>query len=136
MRLIVPSLLLLVAGCAATPKESARAEAEGAQRADKLATRLAGYTPGQPQDCLPSLPANRSTETIGSTILYVESAKRLYRNDTTGGCESAEHGDYYVTVSPSGRLCRGDIARTVQPVGGNVPTGSCALGVFVPYTRP
>ncbi len=136
MRLIVPSLLLLVAGCAATPKETARAEADQAQRADRLATRLAGFTPGQPQDCLPTIRPSASTETIGSTILYVQSSKLLYRNDTTGGCESAEHGDYYVTVSPSGRLCRGDIARTIQPVGGNIPTGSCALGAFVPYTRP
>ncbi len=136
MRLIVPSLLLLVAGCAATPKETARAEADQAQRANKLATRLAGFTPGHPQDCLQNFPGDRSSETIGSTILYVQSPKLIYRNDTTGGCESAEHGDYYVTVSPSGRLCRGDIARTVQPNAGNIPTGSCALGAFVPYTRP
>ena len=136
MRLIVPSLLLLVAGCAATPKETARAAAAQARQADRLATRLAGYTPGRPQDCLPTIRPAASTETIGATILYVQSVKLLYRNDTTGGCENAEHGDYYGTVSPIGRLCRGDIARTFQANTGNVPTGSCALGAFVPYTRP
>lgn len=136
MRLFVPSLLLFIAGCAATPKETARAEADQARRADKLAARLAGYTPGSPQDCLPIMRPDAPSETLGSTILYVQSSKLLYRNDTTGGCESAERGDYYVTVSPSGRLCRGDIARTIQPNSGNIPTGSCALGAFVPYTRP
>ena len=136
MRLIVPSLLLLAAACAATPKETARAEADQASRADRLATRLAGFTPGQPQDCLQNLRPSLSTETFGSTILYVQNGKSLYRNDTTGGCEAAERGDYYVTVSPSGRLCRGDIARTIQPNTSNIPTGSCALGAFVPYTKP
>ncbi len=135
MRLFLPMLLLLVAGCAATPQEIARAQAEQAQRADKLATRLAGYTPGRPQDCLTNLPGDRPSETIGSTILYVQSSKLVYRNDTTGGCEGMERGDYIVTVSNSGRLCRGDIGRTFQANSGNVPTGSCALGSFIPYTR-
>lgn len=135
MRPILFLLPMLVAGCAATPQEIARAQSEQAQRADKLATRLAGYTPGRPQDCLTSLPGNRPSETIGSTILYVQGPKMVFRNDTTGGCEGMERGDYIVTTSNSGRLCRGDIGQTFQANSGNIPTGSCALGNFVPYTR-
>jgi hypothetical protein len=136
MRPLIPCLLLALAGCAATPQETARAQAEQAQRADKLATRLAGFTPGQPQDCLTNFPGDRPSETIGSTILYVQSPKLIYRNDTSGGCEGMERGDYIVTVSNGGRLCRGDIGRTFQPTVGNIPTGSCALGAFVPYSKP
>ena len=135
MRLLPPLLLLLVAGCAATPQETARAQAEQARRVDKLTTRLAGFTPGRPQDCLSDFPGSRPSETVGSTILYVQSSRLIYRNDTTGGCEGMERGDYIVTVSHSGRLCRGDIGQTFQANSGNVPTGSCALGGFIPYTR-
>ena len=136
MRWLPLTVLLLAAGCAASPKETARAEAEQSRRAGKLAARLAGYTPGQPQDCLTNLPGDRPSETYGSTILYVEGARRVYRNDTTGGCESMERGDYIVTVSNGGRLCRGDIGRTFLPGSPSVPTGSCALGAFIPYTKP
>ncbi len=135
MRYLIPCLLLTVAGCAATPQETAHAQAEQAQRADKLAARLAGFTPGPAQDCLTDLPGDRPSETIGSTILYVQSPRLIYRNDTSGGCEGMEHGDYIVTVSNSGRLCRGDIGRTFQPTVGSIPTGSCALGAFIPYTK-
>ena len=135
MRPMLILLPLLMAGCAATPQELARAQAEQTHRADKLATRLAGFTPGRAQDCLPTLPGDRPSETIGSTILYSQGSKLIYRNDTTGGCEGMERGDYIVTVSHGGRLCRGDIGQTFQAGSGNVPTGSCALGSFVPYTR-
>ena len=74
------------------------------------------------------------TEAHGSTILYVVSSRRIYANQTTGGCEAMERGDYLVTVSNEGRLCRGDIGRTFQPQV-RIPTGSCALGAFVPYSR-
>ena len=134
MRILALSLLTLAAGCAATPQQVAREQSEQQARADKLAARLAGYTPGQPTDCLTNLPGNRTTEAIGATILYKEGNGLIYRNDTSGGCEGLEHGDYIVTVSNEGRLCRGDIGRTYAPTV-RVPTGSCALGSFVPYRR-
>ena len=99
-----------------------------------LDQRLAGLTPGKPTDCLNNLPSN-STETFGATILYKVNSRLIYRNDTSGGCEGMEHGDYIVTVSNEGRLCRGDIGRTFEP-SSRIPTGSCALGAFVPYQRP
>ena len=134
MRALPLLVLTLVAGCAATPKQRAQAQAEQTRRADKLAARLAGYTPGRPQDCLTNLPGDRPSETYGSTILYVQGPRLVYRNDTTGGCESMERGDYIVTISNSGRLCRGDIGQTFEPVS-RVPTGSCALGAFIPYRK-
>lgn len=126
---------LALAGCARTPAETARAADAVAADQQKLDKALAGLTPGKPTDCLPSLPTTRQTEGIGQTILYRVDRSLIYRNDTGGGCERIARGDALVTVSPSGRLCRGDIARTVDLVA-RFPTGSCSLGSFVPYTAP
>ena len=38
------------------------------------------------------------------------------------------------TRTPSGQLCRGDIAQAVDRTA-NFPAGSCSFGDFVPYTR-
>ncbi|MGI4731394.1 MAG: hypothetical protein ACRYFW_06575 [Janthinobacterium lividum] len=119
--------------CAATPASRARAQAADASVQQRLAARLAGYTPGPPTDCIREFPTYHS-EAIGSRIIYSADRSTLYVNETTGGCESMERGDYLVTVSTSGRLCRGDIGRTVTP-SVNISSGSCALGSFTPYTR-
>ena len=123
----------VLAGCASTPAERAHEQAAAATTQQKLDARLAGYTPGQPVDCINDYPTSHS-EAFGSKILYSFSRDTLYVNDTTGGCESMQNGDYLVTVSNSGRLCSGDIGRTFQP-DTRVPTGSCALGRFTPYQR-
>lgn len=123
----------LLAGCASTPAERAHAQAAATSTQQKLDARLAGYTAGQPTDCINQFPTSH-TEAFGSKILYSFSRNRVYVNDTTGGCEGMERGDYLVTVSNAGRLCRGDIGRTFQPTV-SVPTGSCALGAFTPYER-
>ena len=123
----------LLSGCAATPAQQARAEQAAATTQQRLDARLAGLTPGKPTDCLLNYPSAHSTA-YGSKIVYEVTRDQLYVNDTTGGCESMERGDYLVTVSNEGRLCRGDIGRTVDP-STRVSTGSCALGAFTPYTR-
>lgn len=132
----VPMLLagcLLVGGCAVTPAEQARDRAAAATVQQKLDARLAGLTPGPPTDCIAQYPAVHS-EAYGAKIVYVVSDRLVYVNDTGGGCENMDRGDYLVTVSNQGRLCRGDIGRTFQPTV-NIPTGSCALGSFTPYSR-
>jgi hypothetical protein len=128
------ALLLLIAGCAASPRDVAAEQQRHAATADKLQAALAGFSPGTPTSCLPLSYPDVQTTAYGATILYRVSSNLVYRNDTSGGCESMEHGDYIVTVSNEGRTCQGDIGRTFQPSVG-IPTGSCALGRFVPYTR-
>lgn len=121
-----------LAGCAATPREQAAMAERNARDAARLDQRLAGFTPGQAQACLP-VSTSRRTEYFGDTILYEVSGNLVYRTDTSGGC-TLNRDDILVTQTPIGSLCRGDIARTVDR-GSRFQTGSCALGDFVPYRK-
>lgn len=126
-------LPLAIAACAATPQEVQRAAEQEATSQRKLDRALAGLTPGATTDCLPLTTHSEQTTGYGSTLLFRVSRGLVYRNEAPG-CESVERQDILVTVSPSGRLCRGDIARTVQPLS-RIPTGSCTLGSFTEYRR-
>ena len=124
----------LLAGCVVAPAQRARDQQAAVSTQQRLDARLAGLSPGPQTDCIIQFPAVHS-EPYGAKIVYVVGRKLVYVNDTGGGCESMDRGDYLVTVSNGGRLCRGDIGRTFQ-TGSNIPTGSCALGSFTPYSRP
>lgn len=134
---IFPLMALGLAGivltaCAMTPAETARAaEAKAKTRAD-LDKALAGLTATSTDECAPPSMPPASLKAYGSTLVYTVSKKLKYVNETTGGCENVASGDILVTQSPTGRLCRGDIARTVMP-SARIPSGSCALGSFVTY---
>jgi hypothetical protein len=128
--------LLALAACAATPADQRRAADAEAVRQQKLANEFAGLVPGEPVSCLPLSPAQQyRTEVYGSTIVYVASRTLKYRNETGGGCGGVGHrDDILITNSPTGRLCRGDLARTVDRAS-RIETGGCALGEFTPYRK-
>ncbi|HTG38097.1 hypothetical protein [Sphingomonas sp.] len=134
MRLAPPMLIAagLLAGCAATPEQQAAQAERDAGHAAELAQQLDGFTAGDAQACLP-VNTTRRTRYYGDTILYEVSGRLVYRTDTTGGC-NLERDDILVTQTPIGRLCRGDIARTIDRTS-RFQTGSCALGAFVPYRK-
>lgn len=135
--LIFLPLVAGLAACAQTPAQvAATAQAQQATQ-DRLAGALAGLTPGASTSCLPLAVtgSNAQIKGYGDTILYRIGRDRIYRNDTTGGCEGiGTRDDILVTVSPQGRACQGDIARTVDR-SSQFTTGSCGLGEFVEYRR-
>jgi hypothetical protein len=134
--LALPALALL-ASCASTPQQRERAASDRSRDAELLAAEFRGLVPGKPETCLP-LPARTQYQTrgYGDTLVYEVSSKLKYRNDTNGGCGGVgRNDDILVTQSFSGRLCRGDIARTVQRATG-INTGGCSFGDFVPYRKP
>ncbi|HET9510263.1 MAG TPA: hypothetical protein VFO80_03855 [Sphingomonas sp.] len=132
MRIILPlAVLALSAGCAATPQETARAEAQRARDMARLDRDLAGWSPGQPQSCIQTRNAN--VKIYGDTLVYDDGLRR-YRTDTNGGCFGLKRDDIIVTQSFGSQLCRGDLVRTVDRTAG-FPSGACAFGDFVPYTR-
>jgi hypothetical protein len=120
-----------LSSCAMTPAETARAADAKAATQAELGKELAGLTPTETRDCMDNYQSS-SLKAYDGTLVYSVSKSLKYVNDTGGGCEAVERGDILVTQSPSGRLCRGDIARTVMP-GSRMPSGSCALGSFVTY---
>lgn len=128
LALVVPVLL---AGCAANgglptgttnPKQLA-----------EIADALKGLTPGEPKSCIDQTRV-RDVKKFEGTILYVYSRREIYRNDVAG-CQGLRYGDPIVSRTVTTQLCRGDILRTFSPGVSNMPSGSCALNSFVPYTR-
>ena len=131
IRYLLPALVLL-AGCATTQADRDQAAATDARNEAKLARQLAGYTPGKPVSCID--PNQTNVQIYGDTLVYRNTSARLYLTRTNGGCFGLRRDDIIVTRSPSGRLCQGDIVRTVDRTSG-FPSGACAFGEFVPYTR-
>ncbi|MDQ8756992.1 hypothetical protein RCO27_12210 [Sphingosinicella sp. LHD-64] len=113
------------------------AGAEGGQSSpevDKAAEALAGRTAGTPVSCV-NLRDLRGNRSIGDGAILFEGAGNIaYVNRPAGGCPDLGAGRTLVTRTPSGQLCRGDIARVVDLTSG-VEYGSCGLGDFVPYSR-
>jgi hypothetical protein len=112
---------------AQTPGQTAKSEA-------KYAALIAGMTPGAPVDCIDTRRRDSTLEAFGDRLVYRFGRDRLFVNQTTGGCWTVARGDTLVTRQYTGRLCRGDVARTVDLPSG-METGGCALGAFTPYTR-
>lgn len=126
---------LVLAACTPTAAEQRATSDRDAASARALDQALAGLTPGQPQTCLSEVDRrNAGSSKIGSTLIYRASRDRIYRNDMNGGCVGGGSDPIIVTSTPTGQLCRGDIARLVDRTS-RITTGSCAFGDFVPYTR-
>ena len=130
--MLLPAMMLV--GCTQTQAEVERAQVREADVQQKLAKELAGLVPGKPETCLTQFPQKQSSG-YGATILYRVNSGLVYRSDTAGGCEGIARGDILVTRTPSGQLCRGDIAQTFDQAS-RFPTGSCSFGDFVPYRKP
>ncbi|MDR6789693.1 hypothetical protein J2Y58_003066 [Sphingomonas sp. BE138] len=93
---------------------------------------LAGKTAGPPQDCIDTRWTRPQLTAYDGKLIYRVSKKLVYVTDTGGGCEAVARGDAIVTRQFQTRLCRGDIAQTVN-LPARIPSGSCAMGAFVPY---
>lgn len=133
--IVVPFVSLLL--CGTVSASSSSREARWAKEDARLEKALAGKTPGTPVSCI-RLRDTRGTESFDNdknTLLFKVSRKLVYRTDTNGGCRRVgTGGDALITRSfNGGQLCRGDIAQSADLTGHGFPTGSCAMGEFVPY---
>lgn len=128
MRLILLGLLLSggVAASAASLDE---------RDLERLDRQLAGRIAGEPQRCINPRLMRGSSSYAGTTILYKQNSRTLWRNDPPGGCGALRGGRSLTVRTFGSSLCEGDIA-TVDDYRNGAAMGSCALGKFVPYTRP
>ena len=96
-----------------------------------------GKTPGKPVGCLPSWRSNDMVVIDDNTVVFRDTARRVYRNDFRGGaCSQLGNGFYtLVTKSTGSGLCSGDLAQVVDVKSG-FTVGSCVIGDFVPYEGP
>ena len=130
LSLLVLTTALAACSTGALPTRTAQAE----NHLDKL---LAGRVAGQPITCLPDYRARDMVVIDDRTILFRD-GRTYYRNDFNGGvCSNLGIGSNALVTKQFGGtgLCRGDPAQVVD-VSNGFTVGSCALGDFVPYTKP
>lgn len=122
--------LILIAGAAAF---AAPASERDRSYDAKLEKKLAGLTPGQPQNCITPSPS-QGGEHFGNTVLIKDRSGILYRTSFRGGC-TASGTDALINRQPTTRLCRGDIVE-IRDLSANLFRGACSYTEFVPYRRP
>ena len=132
MRMILIPLAAAALGAGAVAIAESAPKDRAAVNEAAFQKEVQGLTPGKPTDCIDTRFNNASLKAIGSRLIYRVNSKKLYVNDTAGGCEGVARGDALVTKQFSSQLCRGDIARTVDMTS-RINTGSCAMGSFIPY---
>lgn len=98
-----------------------------------LARVTAGRTAGTPVDCIDR---GRSDDfhVAGRHLIFRARARVAYVSELTPGCPTGSR-QALVFRSISSRICRGEIAESVDLLG-SAAGGSCTVGVFVPYERP
>ena len=128
-------IVLIAAGAgAATFAAGAGVSQDRPSRAEADYRKLvAGKTPGKPVSCIDTRFTRPSLSAYGDKLIYRVSRKLVYVSETNGGCQGVGLNDVLVTRQYQTRLCRGDIAQTVDRQTG-IGTGGCALGSFTPYT--
>ncbi|WP_231023924.1 hypothetical protein [Sphingomonas sp. IC-11] len=135
-KVLISFALAAAAGAAAMSAASAaddRRPGPYTREQIRVEKELARLQPQQPVDCIDTRFRNISLRAIGDKLIYRESRNRIFVSQTAGGCENVARGDALVTRQFGPRLCRGDIATTVDRAA-RFPTGSCAIGPFTPYT--
>jgi len=131
---MLAALALPMAACAQTTNNS---ETElGTREARDLAKAIEGKVPGEPVSCVNADRGGANLRPIGDhTLIYKVSNDLVYRNNLQGACRGLAQGDTLVLNRTTSQYCRGDIARVVNLPSG-MPSGSCALGDFIPYRTP
>ncbi|MEO6256493.1 MAG: DUF6491 family protein, partial [Sphingomicrobium sp.] len=114
-------VLIALAGCARPATVSG----------DDFARVIAGRTAGPAQSCVTSL-INDGPRAVDSMTLAYGSGRTVYINRLGGSCPGLRDLSTIIIDQGSGRLCRGDRIRAIEP-GSIIPGPSCNLGDWVPY---
>ena len=135
MRTILPlTAAAILAGCTVGPPP-APVPLDAKQQA-RLTQLIGGKVAGTPRSCLPNWRSHAMTAIDDMTLVFRESPGRVWVQTPQNPCNLVSMGPYaLVTRTPTGQLCRGDIAQVVDPMSG-ANVGSCVMGDFVPYVRP
>ncbi len=128
--------LLAAVALAVTPVLALPAAAQTGKTAAaeaSIARLVEGRTPGKPVSCI-NLRDIRSTEIVEDTaIVYRMNNGTLFVNRPGSGT-ILDRDDILVTRTIGTRLCRPDIINLIDR-GSRMPSGSIALGDFVPYSQ-
>lgn len=133
-QILAIAALGLLAGSAALASERGSERSARMDTQAKLDKALRNYEQAGPAVSCVNQRDLGGNKSIGDAILFSGARGRAYVNRPAGGCPSMNFGGTLVTRTSSSQLCRGDIARVVDPVSG-FSYGGCGLGEFVPYKR-
>jgi hypothetical protein len=132
------NIALIVAGaglaaCSTAPQPVVRS----ADKQAEYAKLIEGKVAGPATSCLPSYNANDMRVIDDNTVVFRQSASRVYVAHLRGGCPYLGRGGYAMVTRQfgSGALCSGQIA-TVVDTGSGMTVASCVFGDFTPYTTP
>ncbi|PAX08405.1 hypothetical protein CKY28_11940 [Sphingomonas lenta] len=96
---------------------------------------LAGLVAGEPANCI-SLNRNTSPEVVDErTILYRETARRVWRTGPVGNCPGLRPITTLIVRVQGAQLCRDDPFQVVAPQQ-IIASGICRFDRFTPYERP
>lgn len=109
------------------------ASADRTKDAETLNRATAGRTAGTPVACI-TRGRTDDFQLAGRHMIFRVSPRLTYVNDLSPGCEIGQPRSALVFRSTSSRLCEGEIAEAIDPLGG-AAGGACSLGKFVPYER-
>ncbi|MEO1048492.1 MAG: hypothetical protein AAFW59_09225 [Pseudomonadota bacterium] len=114
-----------------TSEEAPKEMTKGEKRLAKL---LEGREPGEPQNCIRSLPTD-NIQAIDGTAYVFGRGNTIYVQETRDP-EQIDDRDTLVTRRFGGgtQFCRQDIANTIDPFT-RIFTGAVTFVDFVPYTR-
>jgi hypothetical protein len=126
---MIPRVALLAAAGLA-------AAAPAATHDDAIAKAFAGRVAGAPVACLGADRAGNLQALDARTLVYRESARRIWRNDLPDACPGLDDDSIIVIELYGTGPCKGDHFRTIERTGGSIPGPICRLGSFVPYDKP
>jgi hypothetical protein len=121
----------VLASCSAAPQPTTRSPQAQRDYERLLADKVAGA----PLTCLPSYNANDMIVIDESTIVYRETAGRVYVNHMRHPCGGLGGTTALVTHTFGPQTCSGDIAQ-VADLSTRMTVGSCVFGDFIPYSKP
>jgi hypothetical protein len=131
-------IALILAGaslfaCSTAPQPVVRS----AEKQAEYAKLIEGKVAGQVTNCLPAYNADDMRVIDDNTLVFRQSASRVYVANMPGGCPYLGRGGYAMVTKQVGGmgLCRGDIATVVDTSSG-MTVSSCVFDGFTPYTKP
>jgi hypothetical protein len=128
------SASVLMAGCSMSDAESTPMALTDKQ-AKLLEKQIGGKVAGEAVSCISNLDQTNIIRVSDDLLLYQVSGRLVYQNRLKSPCPGlARDSDIIVTEQFGSQLCRGDIIKLVDRLGG-IPGPSCALGDFVPFRK-
>jgi uncharacterized protein DUF6491 len=129
------ALLLLGAILASCTTSGPAAGDRTPEKAQELATLLAGKTAAPTINCLPSYNSNDQRIIDGRTVAFRVGSRTTYLMRLSQGCNLLGTGNYALLSRQIGGvgMCQGDIVRVVD-LFNRMTVGSCGIESITPYS--